>query len=461
MSAVTANNATVRKTLRERSRYEVSNNSYANGIVNTLADYTVGAGPTLQFTYRGSEMEDERLKKIRRAAQTVEHFWETWCYVRKIKPKLWTACRAMNVDGESFSMLTNSSRVSMHTPISLNIRNYEADHFDDYTGLNILDDDAGVRISADGEPVQYHFHPEHPGDSYSLLSPLDGNWLSADNFIHMFRKDRSGQLRGIPRTIPALPLFSILRRYVLATTEAAETAANFAAILSGDTALIDDGTEGLNPFETMPIERNMFTTLPEGTKLAQLKAEHPISSFDDFVRAVLREIARCMGVPAVLALGDASSYNYASGRLDLQQFNRQVDVERSLIIEREFLDRLLEAWLDEALLLEGFLPTSFKSRLHEFEWSWRWPQPGHVDRAKEANGQKTQLESLTTTLASEYAKEGKDWEVELRQIAREKQLRGELGLTVEESAPQQANQMPEMPEEQAEAIAERVLEMLS
>ena len=41
----------------------------------------------------------------------------------------------------------------------------------------------------------------------------------------------------------------------------------------------------------------------------------------------------------------------------------------------------------------------------------------------------------TTTLASEYAKQGKDWESELRQRAKEKELMDELGLTVEETAP--------------------------
>ena len=57
--------------------------------------------------------------------------------------------------------------------------------------------------------------------------------------------------------------------------------------------------------------------------------------------------------------------------------------------------------------------------------------PGHVDPAKEANAQKTRLESNTTTLAAEYARQGKDWETELSQRAKEKQLMAELGLLTE------------------------------
>ncbi len=39
----------VRAILRSRARYEVANNSYARGIVLTLANDTIGTGPRLQM----------------------------------------------------------------------------------------------------------------------------------------------------------------------------------------------------------------------------------------------------------------------------------------------------------------------------------------------------------------------------------------------------------------------------
>jgi capsid protein len=59
----------------------------------------------------------------------------------------------------------------------------------------------------------------------------------------------------------------------------------------------------------------------------------------------------------------------------------------------------------------------------------------HVDPVKEANSQKTRLASHTTTLASEYAREGCDWEAELRQRAKERQLMKKLGLSGADAAP--------------------------
>jgi len=49
LSADAAATPEVRRTLRNRARYEVANNSYARGIVLTLANDVIGTGPRLQM----------------------------------------------------------------------------------------------------------------------------------------------------------------------------------------------------------------------------------------------------------------------------------------------------------------------------------------------------------------------------------------------------------------------------
>ncbi len=75
----------------------------------------------------------------------------------------------------------------------------------------------------------------------------------------------------------------------------------------------------------------------------------------------------------------------------------------------------------------------------------------HVDPLKEASSQATRLTNHTTTLANEYAKQGRDWESELRQRAKELQLMAELGLTMADVAPaspqEQPNDEAEVPDE--------------
>ena len=64
---------------------------------------------------------------------------------------------------------------------------------------------------------------------------------------------------------------------------------------------------------------------------------------------------------------------------------------------------------------------------------WFWDGQEHVDPSKEATAQQKRLESCTTNLAIEYAKQGRDWEVELRQIAKEQALKKELGIVTPET----------------------------
>ena len=49
LSADAEADSNVRKILRTRARYEVQNNSYARGIVKTLAEDAIGTGPRLQM----------------------------------------------------------------------------------------------------------------------------------------------------------------------------------------------------------------------------------------------------------------------------------------------------------------------------------------------------------------------------------------------------------------------------
>jgi capsid protein len=173
--------------------------------------------------------------------------------------------------------------------------------------------------------------------------------------------------------------------------------------------------------------------MPGGWKMAQLKAEQPSTTYGDFKREILNEIARCLNMPFNVAAGNSSGYNYASGRLDHQTYFKSIRIEQAHI-ERVILDRIFNAWLDEAVLVEGLLPQSMRLRGATRSHQWFWDGNEHVDPAKEANAQATRLASRTTSLAREYARQGLDWEAELRQIAKERELMDALGIQPPDSA---------------------------
>ena len=172
------------------------------------------------------------------------------------------------------------------------------------------------------------------------------------------------------------------------------------------------------------LEKRMATVLPDGWKLNQIEAQQPTTTYSEFKREILNEIARCLNIPLNIALCNSSGYNYASGRLDHQTYYKSIRVEQAHLGE-VVLDRIFEAWVYEAQLLTQF---AVLRRLAYLPHQWFFDGVEHVDPAKEANAQATRLASNTTTLAAEFARQGKDWEVELRQRSKEKKLMAELGL---------------------------------
>ena len=114
--------------------------------------------------------------------------------------------------------------------------------------------------------------------------------------IHYFRADRPGQSRGIPEITPALPLFAQLRRYTLAVIAAAETAADFAAVLYTD-APANGEADPVEPMDLVELERRMATVLPGGWRLGQIQAQQPATTYAEFKKEILNEIARCLNMP--------------------------------------------------------------------------------------------------------------------------------------------------------------------
>jgi lambda family phage portal protein len=432
LSANAANSPEVRRLLRNRSRYEVANNSYARGIVLTLANDVVGTGPRLQMLTESAD-----------ANRRIEREFMAWAKAVSLAEKLRTMRMARAADGEAFGVLTSNERLP--TAIQLDLHLIEADQVCT-PDLKVLQPNAidGIVFDAFGNPVEYHVLKAHPGDM-SMLALRDYERVPASAVVHWFRADRPGQARGIPDIMPALPLFAQLRRFTLAVLAAAETAADFAGILYTD-APANGEADAAEPFEPIELEKRALLTMPGGWKMSQMEAEQPSTSYAEFKHELLNEIARCLNMPFNVAAGNSSGYNYASGRLDHQTYFKSLRVEQAHL-ECAILDRILAAWFDEAVLIPGLLPAGL-GLIADWPHQWFWDGHEHVDPAKEASAQTMRLANHTTTLADEYARRGLDWETQLRQRAKELALMAELGLTTAQALPTPATADPEDDEEE-------------
>ena len=407
--------SSVRKILRTRARYEVQNNSYARGIVSTIANDTVGTGPRLQMLTDSDDVN-----------RRIEHDFTVWAKRIHLPAKLRTVRMARCQDGEAFVIMAQNP--NLRSDVKLDIQLIEADRVTDdelqQDGVSV----DGITFDRFGNPQSYKVLKNHPGGTESFR--LDFTTVRAENMIHVFRQDRPEQHRGIPEITSALPLFAHLRRFTLAVVSAAEAAADFAGVLYTD-APANGEADAVEAMDTIQLERNMLLTMPGGWKMSQVDPKQPVTTYGEFKHEVLNEIARCLNIPYNIAACNSSGYNYASGRLDHQTYYKSLKVDQAFI-EETVLDRILERWLREwSLVNREEVDTC------DCHHVWFWDGHEHVDPGKEATAQEKRLANNTTTLAAEYAKQGKDWETELRQRAKEKKLMDELGLTPTEAEPEQ------------------------
>lgn len=434
-----------RRRQRERARFEVANNSYAYGAGMSIANAVIGDGPKLQVNLDGCGMASKKASKL---AERIEGEFSHWAEQVCLGEKLRAMRFARYQDGESFAVLHNNPRIEGSVTLDfkpIDCERVQAKHL--YATERSID---GIELDEWGNPISYRVLQHHPGGQpYAYVGyPSYAIDYSADRVVHWFRKTWPEQHRGCSELSPGLDILQYLGRYSRSVVTAAETAANLALVFYTD-AIDDVGGYDIdsyssasmpmnpdcgndNPFTEMPFSRGTTMTAPMGSKISQLKAEQPTSNYQMLVDELLSEFGAAIGVPRLILKNSAAGYNYASGRLDLQEYWRFIHLNQ-MSCEEKVLRPIMKAWFQEWGLANGYRDIK---PCYKFWWEGH----GHVDPHKEATAQQIRLQNNTTTMAIEYGRLGLDWEDQLTQLAREKakiaELEKEYGVSFSDSVKQ-------------------------
>jgi capsid protein len=424
LSPDAANSFNVRQSLRSRSRYElVENNSYLKGMVLTKVNDLVGSGPKLQVM--DPRLTDER-------AQMIEQRFHAWSRAIRLRRVLWQMTIAKIVDGETFAIEATNPRLA--GPVKMDLRVIEADQCTTQGAAIAVDRDHdvdGIEFDAYDNPRRYYILRQHPGTHRLASSNVTGQWIPAYSVRHWFRRDRPWK-RGIPELTASLPLCALLRRYTLAVVQAAEVAADFAGVLESqgppntDIWGSSEGTLEDDPFDTIPLDKGMFTTLPWGYQLKQMKAEQPTTVYDKFVDALLREIARPLLMPFNMAVGFSGGYNFASGTLDRQLYHNAIKAER-FSCEEDLLEPTFASWWWEASRQRDVIgQASGDPPAHEWRWDW---MPDHADPLKSIEALSKEWEyGFKTDFEIQSERYNRDATEHYAAVDRQRQAREEVGL---------------------------------
>lgn len=382
-SADAANSSSIRKTLRERSRYESANNSYLCGMFRTIANDVIGRGPRLQM-----------LSTNERINNRVERLWKAWAKQIKLAKKLRIARQAQVRDGEVFLLFVTNNK--LNGPVKLDVQVIECDQVEDMFFIPTPEQPvSGMELDKAGNASAYHVLKLHPGSQVLwATNPYEFDRIEAEFVVHMFKADRPGQHRGIPECTSSLSLFAILRSYTMATLDAARIAGtmNF-AIGTKSNQVAPAKIRNVPAFTPLAIPAGTIPLLPEGWEPMQSDMQRTVVGFDVFSDQIVNEAARPMSMPRNIATGNSSNYNFSSSKMDKATYYAAIGIDQNELGE-DVLDPIHQAFLQE---LEAcgeldLLPDDPPLEpIEEMDHEWEFDSPDPIDEEKTANADKINL----------------------------------------------------------------------
>jgi lambda family phage portal protein len=411
--------------LRARARQLVRDNSYAAGFVSEFAMQVVGP-----HEIRMQAKIRDRSGNLAEATNAeIEKQWKRWGM-----PENASADRR-----SSFADMQRMWFRSLAMDGELILR--KLDYFDNEFGFAVqqIDPDLldetfnvggrpgqneirmGVELDQWGGPVAYHFWNRHP-DLLSSSLKLKRERVEASEILHKFFQYRPGQTRGYSPFAPVLLDMKMLGGYqeaeLVATRMAAAKIGFFVQKnpeMMGGSAAPTARKEG-DP-EELDASPGTLDELNPGWEFQGFDPTHPSTAFKEFTKAILRAIARGLGMAYTTLTGDLEAVNYSSIRAGLlserDMYRMQAQWGAVHLCRPIYIAWLKNAMLTGALKVDARLASEYD----EVEWQgrgWKW-----VDPVSDLQAAELALSLGLDTRHRLAAEAGLDYEENVDQLAEE------------------------------------------
>ena len=444
--------------LRAWARALVRDNAYAWNVVDTIVSNVIGAGITAQSTLETKEGED---------VETVNDFrdkvFSEWCEVCDINGQLTFSeiqilCMREIVEaGEVFIRLIHTSEKEfngIYRPVPLALELIEADRIaterDTYkvrekqNGNRVI---RGIELDDTGKPVAYWIYPEHPQSPYAVRNQ-EPQRIAANDVIHLFRKDRVGQSRGVTWFAPSMSWMRDLGVYVDNEIQASAVASCFGVAIKTETPIpglsapededvVDDNGNALQYLEPA-----LVTHLRPGESIETINPGRPNSASEPWINLMLRGICAGTGTNYEAIAKDFSKTSYSSSRSSkLEDKPRYKRYQQYIVVHlcQPIWDEFCNSAAREEYLKEMFADSTalLDDRRGVTPVEWQLPAQPWVDPASEQNASRDSIKEYMSTYQDELGQGGRSWRSVFYQAAKEQKLRMSLGLmTTEERTAQ-------------------------
>ncbi len=424
-------------TLRNRSRDLYRNAPIAHGVLDTSATNVVGAG-----LMQSCDIDEDALGISEKEAET----WET---NTQREFKLWAeshdcdASRTSNfyelqyiayltmlVGGDILALFPYIKRDD--NPYGLTVKLLEGDHLcnpkDAKDTTHIA---GGIQVDKHGAPHIYHILKSHPGSAAKKKE-----WIKVRaygihgrrNIIHMYKKTRPGQKRGIPELAPIVESLKQLTNYTEAELTAAVVSGMFTVFIKQENGDMGDGIvengEVQEDYE-YALGNGAIVGLAPGESIDSVNPGRPNANFAPFEEAIIRHIGASLQIPYEMILKHFTS-SYSASRAAMNEAWKYFKVKRASMVDN-FCDPIYALWLDEAVSI-GRIDAAgyFDNPLVRKAWRgsvWNGPVPGQLNEVQETKAAEKRIElNLSNTEREARQINGTDHRTNIKKNSRTKKM---------------------------------------
>ena len=408
--------------LRDRMRDLVRNNPHAAKAVAVLVNNIVGSG----IMPRAASGDD----KLDRKVDALFTRWTADCDADgqlDFYGLQTLICREIVEAGEVL-VRRRLRRAGDGLAVPLQLQVLEADFLDatkrgDASPTRIVQ---GIEFDPVGKRRAYWLYTDHPGDAQgSLRGGTASRPVPATEIAHIYEKQRT-QVRGVPWGAPVIRSLRDLDDYEVAELVRKKTEACVTAIVFGD----DESQQGIAP-TVVDADGNRveqfepgLIAYARGGKDIRFNQPSATGGYGEYKRASLHTISAGFRVPYELLTGDLSQVNYSSIRAGLVEFRRQIDAVQWQLFIPMFCAPVWR-WFTEAAWAAGQIPSP------DVPVEWSPPKFEAVDPQKDAMAHLLSIRSGTMTLAEVIAKQGRNPDAVLAEIAATNAKLDALGIVLD------------------------------
>ena len=290
---------------------------------------------------------------------------------------------------------------------------------DDYGTTNDLTTVAGIKLDGYGRAIGYYLRNPERG----VFSVADIEEVSARSMIHFFERRRPVQHRGEPWLTPIIETLINERQLVDAELKGAIITSAIGIAIESEVhgELESRGGEDGDEDPTQAVGLGSIARLYPGEKIHSFGHTRPSQQIAPFRQMLRGDIAAAMRLPQRFLDRDVSRANYSSMRADM------IDTERLLAPVREWFGHETIGRLYKLML--PIMAARLGIALPRSEYRLVPDVQPYVDPQKDIRAALDSIAGNLSTFEHEIGKRGEDYRQVWAQLAKEKQLLDDAGLS--------------------------------